>query len=744
MAETPGRREMRSLEKPALRTSRRAAAAERGSRRRVRRVISIRFIVTATIVALVTGVVLGVGAVGEQHTRRMLSSEIEARVLMTARNLARLASRALLSEVPEMTLHPVIRALRNDHPELAYAIVVDHEGRIQGHSVARVLGERFAPPADLRRVTTTQQLADGEAILESPETLTARVRVQHPGGADIGTVYVGLHRDYFEAAVSQSRKKQAIALLALLVLAVIGALLLSSFLLRPIEKLRRGLQRIGEGDLNTPIHLRDRTEFQLLAESVNDMAQRLEAAQSDMVDKERLKHEMELARQIQGSLLPASSFVVDDFEIIGVHQAAAEVGGDYFDVLQLPDGRIGIAIADVSGKGLAGCLVMSMVAVLLRSLRSSYSTPRELLIALDEQLSCNLRPGVFVTMFYGILDPKTGHLTYASAGHTPLLVQRVTTGATEWHYTDAIPIGAVRGGALARTLKDYELDLQAGDTMVQFTDGVNEAWEPHEMKQFGFDRVEDVVRENAPGGARPVLDGIRRALVKWTGELPRMDDETIVVLHRRGMQWQTREAFDPGTSTPHELADHVWSLRDWGYHLALPPDLDEFERLASWLAAGPHLADLPDAERALLEHALHELCDNIVQHGQAAGTSSPLDVWWIPEADIWQHERARDPVLLEHAPELAQHMQRGVFLIRDLGAPFPPTGQPRSDLDNPTERKRGRGLGLRIIQDIMNPLLYLEETAHGNLTLMRFDPMEQWRRKEVEHVSIEQQDRTLG
>jgi sigma-B regulation protein RsbU (phosphoserine phosphatase) len=704
--------------------------------RRVGRVISIRFIVTATTVALVAGVVLGVGFVGEQHTRSMLSSEIEARVLMTARNLARVGSSALLSEFPELTLHPVIRELHNDHPELAYAVVVDHESRIQGHWNARELGERFKPPLQIREVATSYSLTRGEKILENREALSARVPVRHPGGADIGTVYVGLQRDYFEAALTESRQRQAFTLLVLLVLAVVCALVLTSALLKPIDEVRSGLQRIGSGDLGTPIELRDRTEFQLLAESVNDMARQLQAAQSDLVDKERLKHEMELAREIQGSLLPASSFVVDDFEIIGVHQAAAEVGGDYFDVLQLPDGRIGIAIADVSGKGLAGCLVMSMVAVLLRSLRSSYTAPRELLIALDEQLSCNLRPGVFVTMFYGILDPKEGRLTYASAGHNPLLVQRVASGSTEWHYTDAIPVGAVRGGALASTLKDAELELQPGDTLVQFTDGVNEAWEPSEMQQFGFERVEEVVRDNAPGGACAVLDGIRRALVKWTGELPRMDDENVVVLHRRGMKWQTREAIDPGISTPHELAEHVWELRDWGYHLSFRARLSEFERLADWIAQGPHLVGLPEAERALLEHALHELCDNIAQHGLADDAAEALDLWWIPEADVWHGERTRDPHLLKDDPELSEQLQRGVFLVRDCGVPFPPTGPPDTDLDNPNVRKRGRGLGLRIIQDVMNPLLYLEETEHGNLTLMRFDPVEQWRRKEVEHVSF--------
>ena len=99
----------------------------------------------------------------------MLSSEIEARVLMTTRNLARIGSAALLSEFPELTLHPVISDLRSDHPELVYAVVVDHQGRIQGHSNARKLGEPFRLPDDLQEVSTSHALSDGEAILERLE-----------------------------------------------------------------------------------------------------------------------------------------------------------------------------------------------------------------------------------------------------------------------------------------------------------------------------------------------------------------------------------------------------------------------------------------------------------------------------------------------------------------------------------------------------------------------------------------------
>ena len=698
-----------------------------------RRYVSIRLIVTAATVALVAAAVLGVGSVGERHARAMLARETEARILLTARNLARLSSSALLSGVPELVLHPAVREIQADHPELAFVVVVDHENLVQGHADARSLGERFNLPPDVRPPQTQQNLAAGEAILGSELTLVACVPVLTANGDAIGKVFVGLPRSHLEAAVTESRRQQAIVVLVLLGLDVAVALLLMTLLLRPIDKLRAGLERIGSGDLSTPIALRDRTEFQRLAEAINDMASELRAAQSQMVEKERLKHEMELARQIQGALLPASSLVTGDFEILGVHQAAAEVGGDYFDVLELPEDNIGIAIADVSGKGLAGCMVMSMVAVLLRSLRRAYVTPSELLVALDEQLSGNLRPGVFVTMFYGILDPRAGRLRYASAGHTPLLVYRAATGDTEWHYTEGIPIGAVRGGELRATLRNREILLQPGDSMMQFTDGVNEAWEPREREQFGFPRVERVVREHAERGSRALISGLRSALATWTADLPRLDDETIVVVHR-----VARARIAPHAVVPmelgHDLVERVWQMRRSGSRLSIK-DPAELSQLRAWIRRCPFLRDLPPDEAILLEHALHEQCANIIEHGYGLDASSAIDLWWIPEGDIWAALDARDPQLLDQDPSLLERIRRGVFLIRDHGVPYSPSARSDSDLDDPTVRKRGRGLGLRIIQEVMNPLLYQRGAAYGNLTLMRFDPM-QCSKKEAGNASF--------
>src|SRR6185436_19468802 len=124
-----------------------------------------------------------------------------------------------------------------------------------------------------------------------------------------------------------------------------------------------------------------------------------------------------------------------------------------------PDGRVGLAIADVAGKGLGGCLVMSMLAAALRGAHARFDSPAALLVNLEQHLETTLRRGEFITMFYGVLDPGTGHLVWASAGHTPPLLFRAASGDVEALPSRGIPLGALGGGRLRTTLSDRTVDL---------------------------------------------------------------------------------------------------------------------------------------------------------------------------------------------------------------------------------------------------------------------------------------------
>jgi serine phosphatase RsbU (regulator of sigma subunit)/anti-sigma regulatory factor (Ser/Thr protein kinase) len=672
--------------------------------------------------------VIAAGTVAERTTREVLGRELERRVVLESRNLAMTSSRALLSEFPELMLTPILNEMDAGRDELAFAVVTDLEDTIRGHADARLIGEPFDEPADaLPRASNDLALVRGEMLLENTSLLLASAPVHHPNGSTIGRAWVAVDRGHVASVVAETRRRQALVVLAVLVVGVLVVMGSMGVMLRPIGALRAGLERIGRGDLESPVRLRDRTEFGLLADTMNEMATAIREAQEQQVEQERLTREVELAREIQSSLLPQGDTHTGDMVLDGSHRAAAEVGGDLWDVFPLEGDRIGITIADVSGKGLGGCLVTSMLSAVLRAFRNEEQSPSRLLTRLEESLP--IRPGTFVTMFYGILDPASGSLVFASAGHSPLLVHRASSGKSEWYRTKGIPIGAVRGGALGRTLQDERIVLEEGDVLVQYTDGINEAFGRDGEEQFGFERLRTAVAESAPRGARAVIKRVRDDVEAWVGDQPPHDDETLVVIARQSQEAQraTNGTAAPGASfggadSPSPKFDPVRlvaSARAKGHGISFSASLDELHRLTDWVRTCPELK-LQPREYHVLETALYESCANVAEHGYGGDRASSFELWWLP------CEEATQAVGGDVSCGTA-----GVFILIDDGTSFDPNTTP-ADFRSPRVRRRGRGIGLTIVQSAMARISYHPKTQEGNVTVLLFDP-DQVREEEAFH-----------
>jgi serine phosphatase RsbU (regulator of sigma subunit) len=493
--------------------------------------VSMSWIVTVSTVALIAVAVIGMAVVHDLVARRALAHEVQDRVLLEARNLALASAEPLLADFPELALHPLVNSIKSQNPELEVVLVLDGSGTIQGDPDAGGLGTKFEDQR-FRPEKTTVGLTTGEALIGDARFLVATASIDK-NGRHLGSAVVGLRRDYVGQRLASGRREQALALVFVLALGGVASFLVMSLVLMPVGALRAGLERMGRGDLKTPLRLKNATELGMLADAVNDMAAGLSRAQSEVIERECVSHEADLARQIQSSLLPKQRTEAGEFVVEGSQRAATEVGGDYFDHFMLPDGTIGLAIADVAGKGLNGCMVLSLLSGLLRAYRNSHRSPAELLAQIDERLTETLKPGTFVTMFYGVLDPDTGTLTYASAGHGPLLVFRGASGKSEWLKSSGVPLGATRDGGIRKTLTDATVQIEHGDLVVQFTDGVHEACDS-KRERFGFDRMARIVESSARHGCSAVIAGLRQAVEEWAGGDSSGDDETVIVVSREG------------------------------------------------------------------------------------------------------------------------------------------------------------------------------------------------------------------
>jgi len=661
-----------------------------------RRIVSMRLVFSLTAAALVMASVIGVGSVAERYLRRALTTEVQTRLMLEAQHLANLGSDALLDDFPELLLMPVVQQMQDDRPELAFVVLTDHEGLVQGHADSRRHGTQFELPKDL--VPETSGAGQSNILQGDSELIVASVPIIR-GEDELGVVHVGLWRSYLDDVVARSRRALVGVSAVMMVLAVTIASILMHVLLRPVTALRAGLERVGRGDLDTPMHLSDRTELGLLADTVNDMASQIRDSQQAMIEKERLDHEMDLARRIQASLMPDTGVKVGRFSGLGLFESAAEVGGDYFDVFELPEHQLGVFVADVAGKGLGGCLVTSMLAALVRTNRREFTSPRELLVRLDRDLAGFLEPGIFVTAFYGILDSRSGRFTFASAAHCPLLLARPSIGVVEEFTTEGVPLGILPHDVLEASLVDHSALLADGDLALIYTDGLTEAPRASDGEQYGVDRVKTVMRNGISRGSTEVLETLRREVSEWEGSDAHADDLTLLALCS-DMSPETEVASIECTtdSTATGSLGRVFSEQDLAEATAAATALPvrEFpvavKDVEDWIAQGD----------ALLVQAVYEYICNVQEHGFMAPRRPSLELWY------W--------------PSQLNHPLAGQVLIRDKGRPCPPDSVVSPDLEDSAVRMRGRGFGWEFMRRALENIDYRVIPKVGNLCLMKPRP----------------------
>ena len=242
-----------------------------------------------------------------------------------------------------------------------------------------------------------------------------------------------------------------------------------------------------------------------------------------------LQNELDVASKIQQGILPTSFPEGEGFDVYGNMAPARNVGGDFFDVINLENGRLGLAVADVSDKGVPAALFMMSSRTLLKGAAIGRGAPGDVLSEVNDLLTADNDAIMFVTLLYAVFDPETGVLIYANGGHTnPLLVHPDGT-SEELPLTGGIALGVMPG----LEYKESNVTLAPGDTLVLYTDGVSEAMNS-EGEEFGVARLRQIFDGQAPASARDANEAILQSVTNFAGETPQSDDVTCLVLRRTG------------------------------------------------------------------------------------------------------------------------------------------------------------------------------------------------------------------
>ncbi len=350
-----------------------------------------------------------------------------------------------------------------------------------------------------------------------------------------GEVQVGLVRVFLAAEKIENLKDQLLetgtwTIVVALLVAIPLVVLVGGLLTRPIRVLKNDMSKVASGDLDHQSSIHTGDELESLAVAFNRMTAHLADAQEREVGRKALERELAIATSIQTALLPDAIPVIANHELFPFYQSAKEVGGDYYDFLDLGESRYGIVVADVSGKGIPGSLVMTMTRSLVRMAARERATPAEILTRVNASLSNDMTRGMFVTLMYIELNLAEDTVQLARAGHNPAIWYRSAEQTIEELQPGGIALG-MTVDLFVPNLQVVEFRMKPGDFLVLYTDGVIEAMDAN-AKEYTPERFAGVIKDHASESPREIVQAVLTDVERHTRGAEPSDDITLLVLKR--------------------------------------------------------------------------------------------------------------------------------------------------------------------------------------------------------------------
>jgi len=249
-------------------------------------------------------------------------------------------------------------------------------------------------------------------------------------------------------------------------------------------------------------------------------------------EKKRMDSDLQVAQEIQRILLPSGSPSVRNYEIDGINMPARQMSGDYYGYIRVDADRWGVAIADVSGKGVPASLIMAMCRSVLRGQATGKTSAADVLNQVNRQIYPDIKEDMFISMAYLLLDENSGNITLCRAGHDAPLLYEAKTGSVRKLNPPGMAIGIDSGTVFERVTKDFQLQMESGDCLVLYTDGVTEALDAA-GDEYGIQRMTDCIQASASEGAVAVRKRLTDDLMGFIGNNSQNDDITLIVIRKK-------------------------------------------------------------------------------------------------------------------------------------------------------------------------------------------------------------------
>ena len=464
-----------------------------------------------------------------------VSSNVLEKQLVQARSYSSSSGKLILStNGPDaLLLNNICQKLSRENNDIFWCGITDTANSFIAHT-------------DIKKVIAKTQALDFVAgkfdgllyLHEQVKVMSDSILIKVPiveNNINLGYLIMASSTDEISKAKMKSIQTVALTTIFMFLLGVPLTTFMLHKKLKPIKTITNSLQVMDFDKFDLHIPITNKNEFGYLSESLKVMGTRLHQAQQEQLERDRISREFEIASEIQSKILPRTYPKSDRFEFAGAYKSAKEIGGDYYDFIELDSENLGILIADVSGKSLPGMLIMLLTRDIVRNLSRHIKDPARILALTNEQLLPNIKKGMFVTMFYGVLNTTTGLFEFASAGHNPLIHYNLKTGNHELIKTKGFPLGLMSSEVFNKRIEKGTIHLDSDRLLIQYTDGINEA-KNSEGKEYGMENFIHSIDSNKNMNPQDLVDQTLESLDSFVCNCEQFDDITLIV-----MKWKEEQ-----------------------------------------------------------------------------------------------------------------------------------------------------------------------------------------------------------
>jgi serine phosphatase RsbU (regulator of sigma subunit)/anti-sigma regulatory factor (Ser/Thr protein kinase) len=408
-------------------------------------------------------------------------------VAALSKTVAAQASGYILNRRSDVEFDDLAFSYLKANQDLTMLVITDTAGLILADSRdIKNLHKKYSEPQEIN----PSSIGRPQKFVEKGEEFNYMIFYIKSGDRIIGQVHTAYTNKSYVQQINSERQKVIFLTLIGLAIGIGGIYMLSSYFVSPIVRITERVRKFSSGDVETELPLEDVEEYFEISKALNEMMSRLRRDRENIIERERVAKEIEVAGQIQQTLLPRKLPHIPGLKLDAFYRAASRISGDLYDVFRIDDKNYCLLVADVSGKGIPASLMMSVLRTVVRIQAQGKLSSHQIMCDVNRYIREDIPPGIFITILLAIYSCETGLMNFVSAGHNPLLCLRSGMKAPELINPTGIPLGLPLDdeNIFANKLAERTIELCHGDRFFIYTDGITDSMDRSGQK-YGLERL---------------------------------------------------------------------------------------------------------------------------------------------------------------------------------------------------------------------------------------------------------------